>query len=197
MFVQSNDLFFAPGGDGIALYDKGGKAVMGDVTSQVALWDAGTELNEEPGVGPAQAPRQPRPNYGEPDPNPNVRIARDTFGNLPPVADVIRVVLVAQDGGRFDARVDGHAGHRTADHQVVPEPRGTYAAVVLIGRSVRGPGRRGRPTSDGRQRSLVAHRASGHRASPQMRAGDACDYAAPVPVASRVALGLWSDVSPV
>ena len=30
----------------------------------VALWDAGTEKNEVPGVGPNQAPRQAAPNTG-------------------------------------------------------------------------------------------------------------------------------------
>jgi len=57
MFVQSNDLFYAPDPAGIALFDDGEPA-LGDVTDQIRLWDAGTEENEEPGVGEHQAPRQ-------------------------------------------------------------------------------------------------------------------------------------------
>ncbi len=64
MFGQSNDLFYAPREAGIALFDASGKPVAGEITSQILLWDAGTEVNEEPGLGPNQAPRQPAPNTG-------------------------------------------------------------------------------------------------------------------------------------
>jgi len=64
MFVQSNDLFFAPRNGGIALFDAGGRAIHGKVTRQVALFDAGTEVNQVPGVGPDQAPRQAKPDTG-------------------------------------------------------------------------------------------------------------------------------------
>jgi hypothetical protein len=64
MFVQSNDLFFAPRNGGIALFDAGGRAMHGKVTSQVALFDAGTEVNQTPGAGPDQAPRQAKPDTG-------------------------------------------------------------------------------------------------------------------------------------
>ena len=64
MFVQSNDLFYAPAMDGIPLYDGSGNAVTGDMTAMLNLWDAGTEVNEEPGAGPNQAPRQSGPNTG-------------------------------------------------------------------------------------------------------------------------------------
>ena len=42
MLAATNDLFFAPDGAGIALYDSTGAPISGDVTSQVRLWDAGT-----------------------------------------------------------------------------------------------------------------------------------------------------------
>ncbi|MDH5761300.1 MAG: spondin domain-containing protein, partial [Gemmatimonadota bacterium] len=64
MFGQSNDLFLAPTGDGIPLYDMAGSQLTGDVTGQVLLWDAGTEANQEPGLGADQAPRQASPNTG-------------------------------------------------------------------------------------------------------------------------------------
>ncbi len=63
MFVASNDLFFAPLGGGITLYDENGHPINGDITDQVFLWDAGTEVNEEPG-GPNQPPSQAGPNTG-------------------------------------------------------------------------------------------------------------------------------------
>ena len=90
MFVQSNDLFYAPDGMGIALWDDDGGQVSGDVTDQVMLWDAGTEMNEEPGSGAHQPLRGAG---GEADEDPNVRVATDDFDNLPDVADVIQVTV--------------------------------------------------------------------------------------------------------
>jgi hypothetical protein len=63
MFGQSNDWFYAPE-KGIELF-KNGKPVTGDITSKFMLYDAGTEKNEEPGVGMNQAPRQKAPNTGD------------------------------------------------------------------------------------------------------------------------------------
>ena len=64
MFVPSNDFFYAPDGTGIALFDDMGMPVSGDVTSQVMLWDAGSEVNQEPGVGADQVQRQSGPDTG-------------------------------------------------------------------------------------------------------------------------------------
>jgi hypothetical protein len=64
MFGQSNDWFYAPSGAGIALFDASGRPIAGDVSNQIMLWNAGTEVDEEPGVGPTQGPRQKMPNTG-------------------------------------------------------------------------------------------------------------------------------------
>jgi hypothetical protein len=65
MFGQSNDWFYAPSPNGIALFDDKGKPVSGDITDQLYLWDAGTEKDEEIGIGPNQGPRQKGTNTGE------------------------------------------------------------------------------------------------------------------------------------
>ena len=65
MFGQSNDWFYAPGANGIALFDNKGNPVSGAVTDQLYLWDAGTEKDEEIGIGPNQGPRQKGPNTGD------------------------------------------------------------------------------------------------------------------------------------
>ncbi len=91
MFGQSNDLFYAPGASAISLFDKAGKPMTMDVTKSLQLWDAGTEVNEEPGLGPNQAPRQPAPNTG-PAENGVVRLVKDRF-QYPAVTDVIRVTI--------------------------------------------------------------------------------------------------------
>lgn len=101
MFVQSNDLFLAPRNGGIALFDAGGRATHGKVTSQVVLFDAGTEVNQAPGIGPDQAPRQAKPDTGLAE---RVAIAavadrRDGFA-YPPVEAVIDVEIMPLAAGR-------------------------------------------------------------------------------------------------
>ncbi len=95
MFGQSNDLFYAPGDDGIALFEKGAP-IQGDITSRLYLWDAGTEVNEEPGFGPNQAPRQSAPNTGPSEGKPVRRIedVKDGF-TYPSVDQVIRVTVTS------------------------------------------------------------------------------------------------------
>ncbi|RUT77648.1 spondin domain-containing protein [Ancylomarina longa] len=99
MFVQSNDLFYAFADSGLALYDSNGNAVSGDVTNQVMLWDAGTEVNQEPGVGSDQAPRQLAANTGTAE-NGTVKMLSDVMDGFtyPATADVIQVVI-SHDGG--------------------------------------------------------------------------------------------------
>lgn len=58
MFVKSNDLFYAPSHEGLDLFN-GNNPVTGDITSAIILWDAGTEVNEEPGNGPNLPLNQP------------------------------------------------------------------------------------------------------------------------------------------
>jgi hypothetical protein len=64
MMGQSNDWFYGPDESGIALFNDG-KPISGDISSQMILWDAGTEVNQEPGIGPDQGPRQKAPNTGK------------------------------------------------------------------------------------------------------------------------------------
>lgn len=94
MFVQSNDLFYAPDESGLALYNDSGDPVTGDVTNMLYLWDAGTEVNQEPGVGADQAPRQSGPDTGT-DESGTVKLlteVNDGF-NYPPIEEVISVML--------------------------------------------------------------------------------------------------------
>jgi len=64
MMGQSNDWFYAPAESGIELF-KDGRAISGDVASQLFMWDAGTEVDQEPGIGSDQGPRQKAPNTGK------------------------------------------------------------------------------------------------------------------------------------
>ena len=98
MLAQTNDLFFAPDDMGIPLYDMDGNALTGDVTNMIELWDAGTEVNEEPGVGPNQAPRQNDPNSGM-DENGNIQNIDDVNDGFSyPDVDEMIMVELSHDG---------------------------------------------------------------------------------------------------
>jgi len=95
MFGQSNDLFYAPGEAGIALFDRKGRAISGDVTSQLVLWDAGTEVNQEPGFGSDQGPRQAAPNTGAQERKPVAKV-KDGF-KYPKASHVLRVTITPSE----------------------------------------------------------------------------------------------------
>ena len=90
MFGQSNDLFYG-NEKAIALFDANGNPVSGDVTAQLDLWDAGTEVNEEPGVGLNQAPRQKAANTGASE-RKRVGPVKDGF-IYPNTTDVLRITV--------------------------------------------------------------------------------------------------------
>lgn len=113
MFVHSNDLFYGPDAAGIALFDADGLPIEGDITSEIALWDAGTEMNQEPGLGPDQAPRQAGPDSGADDPDDTVRLAADEFGNLPAVSDVLEVTLTSVSATEFTVRIENVSTNST------------------------------------------------------------------------------------
>lgn len=65
MYGQSNDWFFAPGPEGIPLFGSDGQALPErDVSDLVHVWDVGSEVNQAPGMGPDQGPRQKAPDTG-------------------------------------------------------------------------------------------------------------------------------------
>jgi len=124
MMVQSNDVFYAPDGNGIELYSSG-TPVTGDVTAQIALWDAGTELNQEPGLGADQAPRQSGADTGAADPDDTVRLVDDAW-TYPAVADVIEATLAYEGEGVFTLRIEN-----VSDGSTLTPSSGPSLAVPL------------------------------------------------------------------
>jgi hypothetical protein len=94
MLGQSNDGIIGTGATGIALFDAKGRPVAGDVTSAIGLWDAGTEVNEEPGVGRNQGMRQGAPTAGDPERRPVRPMSEAEFGrNWPAANRMLRVTI--------------------------------------------------------------------------------------------------------
>ena len=126
MFVPSNDLFFAPAGEGIALFDDEGMPRSGDLSGEIHIWDAGTEHNEALGLGAEQAPTQSGPNTGAEDPDPSVRLAASAYPELPAVSELIAVSLVAGEGNSFRVTIEN-----LSDDQSLTLEDATTSAVPL------------------------------------------------------------------
>lgn len=124
MYGQSNDTFVGTNEAGIALYDDSGKAISGDVSDQVSLWDAGTEVNEPLGKGPNQGPRQPSPDAGTVE---NGTVQPTAFGGEWPasVADLTKVTLTPQSGDQILVHFEN-----LTTNAPVPSPFSPLAYVV-------------------------------------------------------------------
>ncbi|GAB4563628.1 MAG: hypothetical protein Tsb0020_12960 [Haliangiales bacterium] len=89
MIVESNDAFLSSPPAGVVLLGEDGEPrpaadVEADINRWMAIWDAGTEENEAPGVGPHQAPRQTGADPGPVDTNTAVRRYADAGNDLAP-----------------------------------------------------------------------------------------------------------------
>lgn len=112
MLVQSNDIFAAPGEAGIPLFDASGNPLPArDITAALPFWDAGTEVNEAPGMGPNQAPRQPGPNTGAAEGV--VDFFRNSTRALPLPAGIVDV-NVSETDGTFTISIENVSAERGA-----------------------------------------------------------------------------------
>jgi hypothetical protein len=105
MYGYSSDLFFAPENPGIGLFDKNGKPVEGDVSSQIKLWDDGTRINQKPG--------KDNPHTAAPDPDGVVMVVNGTdaqgFSYLP--ADkLMKVTLKYNGNSKFTLTIENSSG---------------------------------------------------------------------------------------
>jgi hypothetical protein len=114
--IESNDWFFGFEAAGIPLYVNGQQRT-GNITSLVRRWDAGTELNQELGVGNATCGKQPVRDYGAPDPDSRVRIVNEpTVGGspIPAISSMIRVTLAkGTSSDQFVLRVENVSNDQT------------------------------------------------------------------------------------
>lgn len=108
MFVPSNDWFYGPA-NGIALFDSSGSPVSGDVTSQIGLYDSGTEVNQQ-FFGSATKPVQPRPDFGTSESQPIQPASQTSHPDpIPSIADVLSVSIMAAPAGGVQAGAGGTA----------------------------------------------------------------------------------------
>jgi hypothetical protein len=110
MIGQTNDVFIGTHPQGVPLLDSTGVPrsaadVQTDIMRSLAAWDAGTEANEAPGVGPNQAPRQPAANTGPADPNNTVRLYADSTNDLAHLGNLLTLTVTHTTGTMFQVTV--------------------------------------------------------------------------------------------
>lgn len=98
-----NDVFIAPGPQGLSLFDLGGNLIVGDVTDQLSLWETGTEINEAPRSGPNQIFVQSAPESG---PRGGTVTQFTASTNAMPLADQIAAFSVSESSGVFTITVE-------------------------------------------------------------------------------------------
>jgi hypothetical protein len=96
MVGQTNDWFLGTAPQGLPLFDDDGAPIDGDVTAKLGIWDAGTERNEAPWLGPTQAPRQPAPNTGPAESGVSARV--DGTRAIPLPASIVEVAVQEEEG---------------------------------------------------------------------------------------------------
>ncbi|MFK7856542.1 MAG: spondin domain-containing protein [Granulosicoccus sp.] len=98
MFIPSNDWFYtATDTDNSLDLFVGGQPVSGEVASgDIAIWDAGTEIDEEPGTGANQVQRQSAPNTGDADPDTRVSSLTGRGQSVSLNGSVLRVTITPQ-----------------------------------------------------------------------------------------------------
>ena len=147
MFGQSNDAFYAFQPGGINLFaggtanDRQDPTPIGldqpvNVTDSIALWDAGTEADQEPGFGDAQAPRQPERGFGE-DQGGVVNRMTDIDGDGNPENDKNgNDALDTDANGEYEFPAVSDAMEITVDSRVIrqtgSENSGVYEFTVTI-----------------------------------------------------------------
>lgn len=112
MLFESNDWFFGTDTPGVPLYTNG-VPLSGDITHLLYLWDAGTEADEEPGVGGNTGIKQITRTAGSPDGDNRVRLVPDvvTLANggqfvRPAVSSMIRATLTSGADRQFVLRIE-------------------------------------------------------------------------------------------
>ena len=167
MFIQSNDVYYAFGPGGLPLFEEGddpdtdrdntpiGLNSPVDVTDEVGLYDAGTEVDQEPGAAGSdnQAPRQDAFDQG-PDENGAVTLIEDIDGDnafeddangngqldadnnefeYPATGEVLNVTVSSQmdeetGSVRFTVRIENTGGPTTVNGAPFVISPGTFAA---------------------------------------------------------------------
>lgn len=114
MVAETNDVVLSLSGAQMELFDGRNEPKTGELT--LALYDAGTEVNQEPGQGDAQAPRQAAPNTGTSEDEAIALLsARNDGFTYPAVGQWFKVTLSAEHDAHDHEEHEDHE-HESEDH---------------------------------------------------------------------------------
>jgi hypothetical protein len=165
-------------------------AVQKDLSSFLAVWDAGTEENQVPGVGANQAPRQPAANIGPADPDNRVRLYADSTNDLMHLAEMVDVKVMHTSGTTFDVVVSNVSANTAFPLTISPVAwvLGSEAFTEFMLGSVASPGIE-HLAEDGASATLLTEWASSSSVSSSGVAG-----AAPFVSGSSVSFQVTADM---
>lgn len=135
MAVASNDVFIAPSAAGIRFFDEAGARravaeIESDIRAELDLWDAGTEINQVPGVGPDQ-PLIGGEDIGAADPTVGVRRYRDPTNDLADVANFLSVT-VTENAGSFEIVFNNMSGDTAFPSPLTPVAWATHDMAASL-----------------------------------------------------------------
>ncbi len=137
MVLTSNDAFLAQSPAGVPLLDGAGmprddEDIEDDILATLGVWDAGTEANQVPGVGPNQPLNSAGPNVGPADPIATIRryndITNDFDGNN---AGGFLAIGVQEAGGTFTFTLTNTSGGTDFPGIISPTVYALHDATVM------------------------------------------------------------------
>ncbi|MBZ4191573.1 MULTISPECIES: spondin domain-containing protein [Niabella] len=132
MYGWSNDLFFAPAGPGIKLYEDTGTPIEGDVSSQISLWDNGTRINQVPGASVSH------PGTAETTPKNIMEVnGTDAQGNTYAAASKLMNATLHYDGNSMFTLTIANASGSTSNP--TPFSPGVWAISYIAGGNLLNP----------------------------------------------------------
>jgi hypothetical protein len=137
MVVNSNDGFLAQAPAGVPMRDGAGmprddEDIEADILATLGVWDAGTEANEVPGVGPNQAPNQAAPGDGPDDTNPVIRRYNDITNDLSgDNAGGFISIAVSESGGDYTFTVTNTSGSTAYPGVITPMVYAVHDDTVM------------------------------------------------------------------
>jgi len=136
MVVMTNDVFIGTVPAGVRFLEedssaRSANAISNEIADLVAVWDAGTEVNQTPGAGPDIPMNQDFDNTGDADPDPTIRYYADPTNDLATVTDFVdvEIVLDTDDGGgnyTFLVSVDNVSGGNPFQGLLTPVVYGAH-----------------------------------------------------------------------
>lgn len=124
---ECNDAFIALPPEGVRLLDDNGRLreadeIAAEINLRMIVWDAGTERNEPPGIGPTQVARQTGSNRGVADAVAQVRRYQDSVNDLqgPRIGGTVNLSIEGDFSGDFTVTLENTSDNSNFPSRLSP-----------------------------------------------------------------------------